>query len=368
MRRLFFLLLLLTGLFLITGCDRFNHDFTPPDYAGIRNFYHAFSDSLQMISDTDVSAISGFYQDSYLQDGMHKSDMEQYFRNLFIDHPQAVIVADTTYLYEPNSHTFSWQFKATNTAGDSIFADTLFVDKIAAFAGSYQFTGNGQTASNNGSKQKVLAQMMTGTWCSNCVSVDHALRECELRFPNQFYYLEYHFNDALEYNRPLMTTWRNFYGGILNAPATFFQGQTLYQSSSFGLNAFTAQIRSLISQDAKLEFSNLTFTEVDSVVIGSVHIEPKAGLTQSYLKLNYALVEPISATLNFAQEPCRNVVHIWDSQDISGISLPATVNFSIPHPRHLPAQYKVIVWAQTMNTVWTNPQSTIYNVIDKKNY
>lgn len=352
-------------LLFITGCDRFEHTFAPPTYPEVEQFYADFTDSLQMISDTDVEAIGGFYADNYMNNGVNKADMEQYYRNLFINHPGAVLAIDTTYVFEPASMNMQWRLKLKNLAGDTTYVDTLFTDTIQHYRGSYKFIGNQYDPGQPNPKQRVLAQMVTGTWCTNCTAIEEALHNCELRFPGQFYYLEYHLNDILDLTVNHTSDFLSYYGNIYSAPTTIFQGITKYTLTNSGsLAQFTALIQNLLTQDAKFDLSELTYTVTDSLR-ASVVITPKASVLQTNLKLNYALIEAESAVNNAAGVPCHNVVLRRGEKDISGASLPGTISFTLPLPTSLPSDAKVVVWVQTMNSPW-DQQSLVYNILEKE--
>jgi hypothetical protein len=358
------LILIVVTVILVAGCDRFEHSFAPPTYPLVEQFYANLSDSLLLITDTNVEPISGFYAVNYLNNGMDKAQIEQFYRNLFINHPNGIIVPDSTYEFEPASQGFTWRLRFTNLAGDTTFVDTLFTDKIVFQNGKYQFIGNQVNPSNN-TKQKVLAQMVTGTWCSNCTAIEAALHQCELRYPGQFYYVEHHLNDSLQVN-PQMSDFLAYYGGIYSAPTTVFQGITKYTLTNTGsLDQFSALIQSLLTQDAKFTLANFNFTLVGDSLSGAVDVTPTSTTTHTNLVLNFAIAEEETAALNYAGLPCRNVIRNKGEKDISSIPLPGTVTFKLHLPNYRPPDSKIVIWVQTMNHPW-DQQSLIYNVLEQE--
>jgi len=358
------LLSILALVILVAGCDRFEHSFAPPTYPEVEQMYADFTDSLLLITDTDVEPISGFYADNYMNNGVNKEDIEQYYRNLFINHPNGIIVRDSTYEFEPNTLSFNWRLKLTNLVGDTTFVDTLFTDRLTYQRGKYVFIGNQYNPGDN-PKQKILAQMVTGTWCSNCTAIEAALHECELRFPGQFYYVEHHLNDSLQVN-PQMSDFLSYYGGIYSAPTTIFQGITKYTLSNTGsLAQFTALIQNLLTQDAKFDLSNFNYTIIGDSLHGSVTVTPNSDLSQAHLVLNYAIAEEVTTALNYAGLPCRNVIRKRAEKDISSISLPGTITFALHLPTYRPPDSKMVIWVQTMNQPW-DQQSLVYNVLEQE--
>ncbi len=357
------LILIIIAVILIAGCDRFEHNFIKPTYPLVEQLYASFSDSLLQISDIDVESISSFYADNYLNNGINKVQMEQYYRNLFINHPNSIIVADSTYDFDANSLSFQWRLKLTNLAGDSTFIDTLFTDQIALHEGKYQFIGNQYDPGEPSPKQKVLAQIVTGTGCANCVAIEAALHACELRFPGQFYYLEHHYNDFLEL--PNISEFMLYYDNIFSSPTTIFQGITKYLEPNNGdLAQFTALTQDLLNQDAKYDLANLTYTISGDTLHASIEITPKSALTHTNLVFNYVIADKVSTLNNLGGLPCRNVILKRSSKDISAMVLPGTVDFTLQIPVNLPTDAKIVAWVQTMNTPWDS-QSLIYNVIEK---
>ncbi|HNX00037.1 MAG TPA: hypothetical protein PLE74_03295 [Candidatus Cloacimonadota bacterium] len=361
------LLLTIASLFIfVTGCDRFDHSFAPATYPEVEHFYGNFSDSLLLVSDTNAEPISSFYADNYMNNGMNKMQIEQYFRNLFINHPNGVLAIDSVYTYEASSNNFQWRLKLKNANGDTTYVDTLFTDRIQYVRGTYQFIGNQYDPGQPNPKQKVLAQMVTGTWCTNCPEIEAALHECELRFPGQFYYMEYHLNDILDLPINHISDFLSYYGNVYSAPTTLFQGITKYTLTNTGsLSQFTSLIQNLLTQDARFDLDNLSYTIGTDSLHATVHLTPKASVSQVNLKLNYALFEKVSTVNNAGGHPCRNVLLRRGEKDISSSTLPGTLSFSLPIPTALPSDAAVMVWIQTMNSPW-DQQSLIYNVLEKE--
>lgn len=358
------IILIIATFILITGCDRFDHSFAPKTYPQVEQFYAHLSDSLLFLSDTNVEPVSDFYAANYLNNGMDKAAIEQFYRNLFINHPNGIIVPDSIYEFEPNSLSFQWRLKYKNLAGDTTFVDTLFTDKIVYQNGKYQFIGN-QVNPGENPKQKVLAQMVTGTWCSNCTAIEAALHACELRFPGQFYYVEHHLNDSLQVN-PQMSDFLAYYGGIYSAPTTVFQGITKYTLTNTGsLEQFSALIQNLLNQDAKFDLDSFNYTINGDTLAGSVVVTPKSTTSQTNLVLNFAIAEKETAALNYAGLPCRNVIRNRGEKDISLVALPGTVTFKLALPHYHAPDSKIVIWVQTMNQPW-DQQSLIYNVLEQE--
>jgi thiol-disulfide isomerase/thioredoxin len=184
---------ILLGLLIFIGCDRFEHKFEPVEENEnlVIEFFSSFADSIATFPE-NISGIMNFYHDEYNNNGISKQDIENFYTAFtLINTPislEAVLI-DTT-----STPEIQWRLLATELSGTT-YMDTIFTDVIleTATGDSYKFYGNQADLRN------VVVELFTGQWCTNCPNAEEALHNLRIKYGSRFSYVEYHFgNDLLQ--------------------------------------------------------------------------------------------------------------------------------------------------------------------------
>ncbi len=350
MKKVIFIILLL-GLLLFTACDRFDQDYIKVIH--VEDFVNSFQNDAQTaLKNHDFSTVLAFYSPDYLNEGMNKTAMEQFYNRSWSDSVKVQIV-------EINPDSMKYQVRVIDN-GRSV--DTTWVDYAKKIDNAYYWYGN-QVSVIELPKQKALVEVLTGLWCPNCPAAENELDEIYATIPNQMIMINYHVGpDTLGLNLSDCA----YYGNT--APTVLFQGKTKVSGANqTQLDQYLPLLSNIISQDAELTLTNLQFQKNGNSVTGSVKINNLNNLnfTNSYLRA--VIYEKETTALHFiTHETAKNVVRARVMMDISQQDLSQPVSFTINSERYLDADTYLVIWVQKNESFTTiNPETDkVYNCIE----
>ena len=336
----------------------YGNQITPPSVE-IETFFITFQDTLSRLNPNNISNIMNFYHDDYLNNGVTKSDVEEFYNSIFALADSVEISSE--FENSDDNLTISWNLLVKNSLTESVLIDSLITDKLIENRNGYLFYGN-QITPPSAEKQKVLVQLFTGTWCPNCPYGEDALFDLSQELGDSFYFLEVHIQDelALGSNYDLM----NYYG-IGSLPTAVFQGQTSINGANENvIDIYRNAIQNFTDLDAAANLKNIEY-QIDGVHLnGTVQIGLTEAVSQQNLFLKYSLVEVTSDILNNHGSPCRQVVMANDELDLSTSDLNVPLQFDFQVPVSLPSDAKFYLWLQTVEEPYNEESCKIYNVIE----
>ena len=346
----------------VSSCDRFDNNFKIEISLSekIETFFITFQDTLSLLNSNNISNIMNFYHEDYLNNGVTKSDVEEFYNSIFA---LADSVEITSELENSDENlNISWRLVVKNTSSEAVLLDSLISDKLTETVNGYLFYGN-QYTPPSANKQKVLVQLFTGTWCPNCPYAEEALFELSQEMSDTFYFLELHIQDelAIGSNYDIM----NYYG-VGSLPSAVFQGQNLLVGANENIiDVYRNAIQNFANLDAAASLKNVEY-QIDGIYLnGSVQIELEESVLQENLFLKFSLVEIVSDVLNNAGAPCRQVVRANDELELSEIDLNEPVSFSFQTTSHLPSDAKFYLWLQTIEEPYNAETCKVYNIIEQ---
>ncbi len=334
----------------IFSCDRFNHHFDP-FFTPFEHYLERFATHVEDgILFDDVASIMSYYSDTYLNNGVEKSGMENLYTSLADASPDSVAI-EIDILTEAE-YKVSYRIV---TAG----VDTTIIDYAQALRDSFLFIGD-QIAPPV--PQKVLVEVITGTWCPNCHYAEEALQQLKLEYGDSLYYMDYHWNDVLDIGAIELI---QYYGMNYSAPQSMFQGQVNVTGGGTEtydqyLNTFTT----LASEDALAQIFDFSYT-VSDTLSGQVTIDKDDTLPLVDLYLKYTLVEKVSSVNGYNGRPCEQVVIAKGMKDISNEDLENPVSFKLEMPQTVPDDIVLYIWLQTLADPYNADTCKIYNVIEE---
>jgi len=350
MKKVLFCILGIVILLTTFSCDRFNHHFDPiltPFEHYLERFATHVEDGILF---DDVTSIMSYYSDTYLNNGMEKTDMQALYDSLASASPDSVAI-EIDILSE---FYYKVSYRIV-TAG----VDTTIIDYAQAQRDSFLFIGN-QVAPPI--PQKVLAEVITGTWCTNCHYAEEALQQLKHEYGDSLYYIEYHWNDVLDVGAIEVI---QYYGMSYSAPQAMFQGQVNVTGGGTEtydqyLNTFTA----LSVEDALAQLLDFSYTLTDTLS-GQITIDKDDTLPLEDLYLKYTLVEKVSSVTGDTGRPCEQVVIAKGMKDISNEDLELPVSFELEMPSTVPDDIVLYIWLQTLEDPYNADTCKIYNVIEE---
>lgn len=338
-----------------TACDRFDNDFTTTvttvtlsefvqDYAG---------DARTALQTGDLPSIMSFYTENYLNNGMTKAQLQQFFQSKNWSDSLKVV----TTILNADSMKIS-----VHIQDNQVRYDTTIVDYAVPAANSFKFRGN-QKDNVTLPKQVAFIELLTGLSCVNCPAAEDRLHELKQQYGDRVIYIEYHTNDPLDCGNSDINT----YFTNPAQPTAIFQGLNVLTGGP-EVDNYETVLESYLNQNAQVQMSNLAYTIEGNTVKGSVKIQ-LSGALQSHLYLKYALIEQQTSFNNMAGNPCLRAVRKKGKTDLSTADLGQTLQFELALPANITDAEKdlsLVVWVQTITDVSTqNPQSDkIYNAME----
>ena len=260
----YLLLILLSFAMLFTfSCDRFAHNFSNNDSdQNIEVFFGEFETQLENITIADIAGVMDFYHNDYNNNGITKSDVENFYLDILQSSDPLDFQAEIT---EFNSNLeIIWNLRITDINTDVVIIDSLITDVLIPARDDYLFYGN------QAALQKVLIELFTATWCPNCPYVENALHSLKEEYGSKLSYVEYHMFDIYDFGNFDIA---NYYGATA-FPHTFINGSVnLEGGSEESLQIIEDIIQPILDETAELVLSALDFTVTRGDISGSVKID-----------------------------------------------------------------------------------------------
>ncbi len=352
-------------LLIFVACDRFEHNLEPTvdNENFIIAFFNTFADSIETIlPKEDVTNIMEFFHDNYSNNGLIKSDVENFYKAFsYVNMPltfEAVII-------DTNAFAIDWRLLVTSPDSETTFMDTIISDVLIETDNSYMFYGNQANMRN------VVVEMFTAMSCVNCPIVEEALHNLKEEYGSRFSYVEYHINDILDPgNTPLLIYYEN-HGylpyTVINGNAEIITGSsvTIQQDIEDVIVPLMEQPLTAKFLDAQADINGTTLN-------GSVQIELDGSISTNNLKLVAVLMEELSTEhQNHSGENLHNIELKRETVDISSLNRQELVTFTISGLDQLASGYQqlpddliLVLWIQTLEDHYNGDTCTIYNVIE----
>lgn len=364
MRTPIFILIALMALFTL-GCDRFEHDFAPPETIDFQAelmtpLEQAFND----IQTSGLDPVMDFYAEDYLHFGLLKSDRRTWLEGIYNAEPNAQ--ADVTLLdadqLSDSTAVINWKLIISAPAGKTVLADSTFIGEELVERGEHWlFRGNQMSCEVPNPKQHVIIEYFTFSTCPNCPPVEAELHVLQLAYPGQLSYLEYHTSGPLAGHDDGAY---NYYGPFA-VPTSVFQGETVVTGSGQDvIDAYLPLVQSLAQRDSVFRYTDPSFSIDGQTINGSITLELLSGdLNSEDLVLNYVLIERESSYTNIQDDPLHNVVLAKGSLDISSANLDEPLDFMLQSDAALPVDSSIVIFAQTKPDDFAN-DATIHGGVE----
>ena len=330
----------------IMSCDRFEHNFeNHTDDLLIEEHFEDFELKLQNLLSADINEVMNFYHEDYNNDGVEKSDVENFYTfHMLIDTPISIDIELIDY---SSNLEITWRFLVTETLSNEVMTDSTITDVLIPTRGDYLFYGN------QAALQKVMVELFTATWCPNCPYVESALHELKEHYGSRLSYVEYHILDIYEADGN--SELANFYGATAY-PHTFINGiSDVNGGSEDSYEILDELIQPILAETPELVISELEFTTARSNITGTVKLDTE--ITESNLKLKFAVIEN-------ERDGYHNIVIKNFNMDISGEDYSQNIDFEITDISNLPDDATLMVWVQKIDGSY-NDNCKVYNVIEK---
>lgn len=361
MKRALLILLPVLLLLLAAGCDRFSHEFRPPEQTDFSQalftplgtaFANAGTDNLQ--------GVMAWYTDDYLHFGATKEDRRQWMQDIYALHGDAV--AQVTMLAaEQQADTLAianWRL-VINTLSKGVLADSTFTgERLVKRSGKWMLKGNQMSCSVPNPNQRVILEYFTFLGCPNCPEVEAKLHDLQVQYPDQLSYVEHHTSP------PLWVPGEGTYAyyGSPSVPSTVFQGQNILSGSATEtLDSYAPIVANLASQAASVRYSNILYTLESQTLSGSVRLTPLVqDLSTQDLVLNVLVIDKVSTYTNTQGENLRNVVRGKSTYVLSSANLDNPIPFNVAITGTVPDDAHLVIFAQKKPSAFANA-SVIYS-------
>lgn len=345
------LLLVLIALFLVSACDRFDHDFETLDFKA--ELFTPMQSAME--HPEDLSALMAFYADDYVHNAATKADREQFFHSLFTLYGEDIVLVPALQAYNHHNQSLTWELRVFDPDMEpGLLAVIPFNDeKVMKVADTWKLYGNRIADLEQGTKRRMVFETFTFTTCPNCPQVENVLHGLASLYPTQFSYLEYHFNDPLA----IPATAQTFgYYGFSVMPATILNGESkVIGGDPLHLATIRNAAEALLSTTATVFLEDIQTTFIAGTGLeGSLNLVTQPGFDQSNLNLRYHIIELSSATTNSAGNACTNVVLASGKLDLTGANLTQPLSFSLPFTGSLPSDAALIIFVQPMPSPWAD--------------
>ena len=351
MKKIVFFVLGIVLILSIFSCDRFKHHFDP-FFTPFEHYLERFATHVEdgILSD-DVASIMSYYSDTYLNDGMVKSDMQALYNSLAAVSPDSVAI-EIDILNEAEYKIFY----RIMTAG----VDTTIIDYAQAQRDSFLFIGNQISPAV---PQKVLVELFTATTCVNCPNADAALKQLKTEYGDQFYYIEYHWTDQLDIGAIDLL---EYYNMDYSIPQSMFQGQVkVVGGGADTYDQYNFTLNTLVAVDALAEIKDFSYTR-SNTLHGQVRIKKNDAVPLENLFVKYVLVEEVSSVVNiYSHKHCEQVAIAKGMKFIGDEDFSNPISFDLALPSTVPEDIVLYIWLQTIEDPYNADTCKIYNVIEE---
>lgn len=363
------LILIAVILIVIFACDRFEHVLEPSvSNIGLDEFADSMTDLFVATNQNNYLELSFLFSDNYYNQNITKDDKVDYFANFFLIDPNTTFIADNIAISP--SLNVSWHFTAKNSNLE-ILADTIFVDFLIKENEGFVFYGN------QNDKRKVMVELFTGQWCSNCPNAEEALHNLRMQYGNRFSYVEYHIGDQLAGE---FTDIFSYYPNTGTLPLGIVNGNAHIVYSAPSSEEVQAEIETaitpLLQEPLAVALTDVETNLTDTLLTASVHVEIDPTIPTENLTLVAVLMEDYNEEYpNHHGDPHHNIALKRVTIDISALNLDDPVNFEINELDVLPQWYMdnatglpeditLVIWVQTLETPYNQNTCTAYNTIE----
>ncbi len=337
-------ILIILALSLLVSCNRFDNSFELTSSEQFEDFVMSFgSDLSSSLKSGDLEPALMYYSNNYLNDGMNKQDVENYFSNLSVTDTVTVDITQ----HNPVNRRFGYRIY-------DALVDTTFTEYVIEENNELKIIGNQVIPEYS----KVMVELFTATWCSGCPYVEAALSQLKQEYGDRFHYIEYHRMDSLDIGNSDIA---NYYGLPSTLPIGIINGQNSITggSASDSITDYELAIAQYFNQPSRIEFKDFSYSITGTELSFELNINNKGSISPDDLVFKYALLDGTTNVNNHAGEPTKNVVMLKDtllySENIShSFTLP---DKSINYP-------KLTVWVQTINIPYDSSTSLIHNVAE----
>lgn len=356
------LLVFLAALF-AAGCDRFLHNFEPPETADLQaELFTPLHEALRSQPEAGIDTVMVYYADDYLHFGLNKADRRDWLEGIFQANPNAVAGATLldSELTSDSTAVVNWRLTVAESKG--VIVDSTFTgERLAKRAGRWLLRGNQMSCEPPEVKQRVIIEYFTFLGCPNCPAVEAELHHLQLEYPNQLSYLEHHITVPLVV--PEDSTF--IYYGVSSAPTTIFGGETMLSGGSADIiSAYATETQRLANLDRVIEYDALNFSVEGQNISGSLELDLLANAPQQQdLVLNCVLIERVSSYTNTEGQNLRNVVRAKSVQSIGALNLANPVSFSLASSVPIPDDASLVIFVQHKPVFFGN-NATIYGGIE----
>ena len=362
-------LIIISLVLILFACDRFEHVLEPTSNNEnyIIDFFNTFADSIETILPSEnISSIMEYFHDDYSNNGLEKTDVENFYESFY--YVNTVLNFETT-LMDTNGLEIEWRLLVTSPDSETTFMDTLISDVLIETGDSFQFYGN------QADMRKVIVELFTGAWCSNCPNAEEALHNLRMQYGSRFSYVEYHWNDELETNFTfdLFQYYPNAAGfpfGVINGNAGFIYSAPSIEEVQTEIET---AIIPLLQEPLSVLLTDIQTTLTDTLLTGSVQIEVDPSIPTENLSLVVVLMEDYNEEYpNDNGDPHHNIALKRITVDISTLNLDDPVEFVIDgldvlptwYENELPEDLTLVLWVQTLETPYNQNSCAVHNVIE----
>jgi len=362
-------LILISLVLILFACDRFEHILEPSiSNIGLSEFANSMAELFSNTNQNNFLEISFLFSDNYFNQDTTKDEKYDYFTSFFLIDPNTTFIADNITI-SPSLH-INWHFTATNS-NHEILADTTFIDFLIKENEGFVFYGD----QNN--KKKVMVELFTGKWCSNCPNAEDALHELRMQYGSRFSYVEYHFgDDELVIDDPPIFYYP--FAGTLPFGIVNGNSHIVYSAPSVEdvKTEIDAAITPLLQEPLLASLSNVQINMSDTLLTGSVQIDLDPVVSTDNLALVAVLMENYNDEyLNYHDEPHHNIALKRETIDISELDLREPVSFELTELNTLPQWYMdnstglpddltLVLWIQTLEIPYNQNTCAVHNVIE----
>ncbi len=325
-------------------------------FADVQTEYVA--DLADAITNSDFATLASYFIADYYNNGVGRDSLF----NLFDDISPSMGVTTTILNYDAYDNSFVYEI-TENSTGFTLRVD----DTYTVVDGEYIFCGNGQDAPDL-SKQKVLVELFTGTWCPNCPTSEQVLHDLKEIYGDKFYYVEYHISDSydgfFDDNDELL----DYYLGNIECPTAVFQGQLVMNGGISGQSQYEIPLNDYLAVDARALLSDgrMEWSGADNEMMVYLDIDLDEYMDETDLIVRYALVEETAQSNGgdyYHQAVLWKGGVAYTSLEASSGNFDEDYRFNFEYAGDLPDDTVLYVWLQTMHTQYGN-DCKVYNVIE----
>jgi thiol-disulfide isomerase/thioredoxin len=362
------IIILLLGIFSLVyfGCDRFEHILeVDQTNVGLDEFGQVLVERINATDQYNYLQLATLFSDNYFNNNMSRDEMIGYFGSFFLIDPDAVFNASEVNISP--SLSLSWRFKAISNSKE-ILTDEVFSDFLISENDGYLLYGNQNNA------RKVVIELFTGQWCSNCPNAEEALHNLRSKYGSRFKYAEYHIGDQMATDDNFSVL--SYYPNIGSVPFAVVNGNAGFIYNALSVESFETEIENMIvpllTQTPKATFENIDYTLTSSELTGSVQINLTT-LETEYLQLVAVLMEDHNFDYtNYNGVPHNNIVLKRSSKDLSNEDLSLPITFQIDdlldlaayYQQQLPEDLTLLLWLQTITIPYNELICQIYDVLE----